>query len=336
MMKLSDREWKTFTTSELFNINPGTASDFSKLKLSNNSKIPCIGAKYNNNGVVGFANNEELKVKGNSLVFIKTGEGSVGLTIYKEEDFIPHKNIYVGYNANLNKYNGLFIATLYNKQKFIYSYGYGLNRLRVEKRKILLPSINNQPDYEFMEKYIKENYFRLKSVIKDKRKNEINDYRSLSEVDWKAFKLIDIFDSIQRGKRLTKNKQIDGNTPYISSTSNNNGINNFISNNNVRSFDNCLTLANSGSVGETFYHPYKFVASDHVTHLKENNLNKYTYLFIANMIKRIGNKYSFNREINDFRIKREQIILPTLNDQPDYDFMEQYMKRKENEVLERI
>ncbi|WP_275127403.1 restriction endonuclease subunit S [Staphylococcus haemolyticus] len=206
----------------------------------------------------------------------------------------------------------------------------------MKKQFILLPVINNQPDYKFMEEYIKENYFRLKSVIKDKRKNEINDYRSLSEVDWKAFKLIDIFDSIQRGKRLTKNKQIDGNTPYISSTSNNNGINNFISNNNVRSFDNCLTLANSGSVGETFYHPYKFVASDHVTHLKENNLNKYTYLFIANMIKRIGNKYSFNREINDFRIKREQIILPTLNNQPDYDFMEQYMKRKENEVLERI
>ncbi|WKD04979.1 restriction endonuclease subunit S [Staphylococcus aureus] len=132
-MKLSDREWKAFTTDELFSIKSGTTSDFSKLNLKNDSKLPCIGAKYKNNGVVGFANNEELKVEGNALVFIKTGEGSVGLTLYKAEDFIPHKNVYIGYNVSLNKYIGLFIATMYNKQKFIYNYGYGLNQLRVKK-----------------------------------------------------------------------------------------------------------------------------------------------------------------------------------------------------------
>lgn len=109
--------------------------------------------------MVGFANNEELKVEGNALVFIKTGEGSVGLTLYKAEDFIPHKNVYIGYNVSLNKYIGLFIATMYNKQKFIYNYGYGLNQLRVKRRKILLPSKNNSPDYEFMERYIKRKIF---------------------------------------------------------------------------------------------------------------------------------------------------------------------------------
>ncbi|MHA6808092.1 restriction endonuclease subunit S [Staphylococcus capitis subsp. urealyticus] len=337
MMKLSDREWKAFTTNELFSIKSGTTSDFSKLKLSNNSKIPCIGAKYNNNGVVGFANNEELKVKGNSLIFIKTGEGSVGLTIYKEEDFIPHKNVYVGYNANLNKYNGLFIATLYNKQKFIYSYGYGLNRLRVEKRKILLPSKSGKPDYEFMEQYVKEKYFTLKSQIKEKQKHEITDWRGLDEVKWEPFKVADIFNKIQRGKRLTKSDQISGEKPYISSSGNYNGVDNFISNTkNIRQFENSLTLANSGSVGKTFYQPYEFVASDHITHLKSEKLNKYSYLFVANMFNRLESKYSFNREINDFRIKREKILFPTKSNQPDYEFMEQYMKRKENEVLERI
>ncbi|HDX7679035.1 TPA: restriction endonuclease subunit S, partial [Staphylococcus aureus] len=74
----------------------------------------------------------------------------------------------------------------------------------------------------------------------------------------------------------------------------------------------------------------------HVTHLKNNNLNKFTYLFIANMLRRLEGKYSFNREINDFRIKRERILLPTKNNQPDYEFMEQYMKRKENKILDRL
>ena len=77
------------------------------------------------------------------------------------------------------------------------------------------------------------------------------------------------FNTIQRGKRLTKSNQIKGLTPYISSSGINNGLDNFISNSEkIRVFDNCLTIANSGSVGSTFYHTYRFIASDHVTHLK--------------------------------------------------------------------
>ncbi|HGW5932094.1 TPA: restriction endonuclease subunit S, partial [Staphylococcus aureus] len=220
---------------------------------------------------------------------------------------------------------------------FIYNYGYGLNQLRVKRRKILLPSKNNSPDYEFMERYIKEKYFNLKSHIKEKQKHKISDWRELDEVEWLPFSTSEVFNTIQRGKRLTKSNQIKGLTPYISSSGINNGLDNFISNSEkIRVFDNCLTIANSGSVGSTFYHTYRFIASDHVTHLKNNNLNKFTYLFIANMLRRLEGKYSFNREINDFRIKRERILLPTKNNQPDYEFMEQYMKRKENKILDRL
>ncbi|GJF64025.1 hypothetical protein SA19133_03660 [Staphylococcus argenteus] len=54
------------------------------------------------------------------------------------------------------------------------------------------------------------------------------------------------------------------------------------------------------------------------------------------MLRRLEGKYSFNREINDFRIKQERILLPTKNNQPDYEFMEQYMKRKEIEIVDRL
>ena len=51
-----------------------------------------------------------------------------------------------------------------------------------------------------------------------------------------------------------------------------NGVDNFIANDKgVRCFENCLTLANSGSVGATFFHHYRFVASDHVTALELEN-----------------------------------------------------------------
>ncbi|HHO1470110.1 TPA: restriction endonuclease subunit S, partial [Staphylococcus aureus] len=142
---------------------------------------------------------------------------------------------------------------------------YGLNQLRVKRRKILLPSKNNSPDYEFMERYIKEKYFNLKSHIKEKQKHKISDWRELDEVEWLPFSTSEVFNTIQRGKRLTKSNQIKGLTPYISSSGINNGLDNFISNSEkIRVFDNCLTIANSGSVGSTFYHTYRFIASDHV------------------------------------------------------------------------
>lgn len=106
----------------------------------------------------------------------------------------------------------------------------------------------------------------------------------------------------------------------------NNGIDNFISTELLtRQFSNCLTIANSGSVGSSFYQPFKFIASDHITHLKNRNYTMYIYLFIATMIKRMSEKYNFNREINDYRISREKILLPVTNDdKPDYEYMEQY------------
>lgn len=35
-------------------------------------------------------------------------------------------------------------------------------------------------------------------------------------------------------------------------------------------------------------------------------------------------------------MKKQIISLPTKNNHPDYEFMEQYMKRKENEIFDRL
>lgn len=146
---------------------------------------------------------------------------------------------------------------------------------------------------------------------------------------WREFFLKDIFIVTQRGKRLTKVNQIPGDKAYISSTALNNGIDGFIGNiEGVRTFVNCLTIANSGSVGASFYHPYEFVASDHVTHLKNDNFGPLIYLFIANQTRSLSEKYNFNRELNDPRISREKVMLPVKSDgQPDYKYMERYVEK---------
>lgn len=52
------------------------------------------------------------------------------------------------------------------------------------------------------------------------------------------------------------------------------------------------------------------------------------------MVQRLSEKYSFNREINDERIKREKILLPVNKDgQIDFDFMSSFMQQVEKDIL---
>ena len=160
----------------------------------------------------------------------------------------------------------------------------------------------------------------------------------LSDVEWSEFRFDEVFNEIKRGKRLTKVEQIKGDTPYISSTGLNNGVDNFIGNTKgVRKYEDCLTVANSGSVGSCFYHKYEFIASDHVTHLKNDNFDKYIYLFIAPIIQRLEEKYSFNREISDKRLKKEKLLLPIdKKGEINFRFMRDFMKKIEVEELNKI
>lgn len=78
------------------------------------------------------------------------------------------------------------------------------------------------------------------------------------------------------------------------------------------------------------------MASDHVTSLTLENADKYIYLFMATIVRRLGEKYSFNREINDKRIRTEKLILPVdQNGNPHWKYMGQFMQKIEAEKLEK-
>lgn len=71
-----------------------------------------------------------------------------------------------------------------------------------------------------------------------------------------------------------------------------------------------------------------------MTKLKREGLDKYAYLFMVPIINRLSEKYSFNREINDDRIKREKLILPvTENGEIDFNFMSKFMMSIEQDLL---
>jgi hypothetical protein len=351
MINLEDKDWEEFSIKDIFitlkektTIQVPTGAYINKEDLEEGN-TPRITVSSKNNGIDGYyiSKHKNYRTYKNfiSVSFLGTSfyhsyEASIDMKVHSLKLI----------EKELNPYLAKFLISQIKKNLENASYGNQISSTDLAIKKILLPiNKNKKPDYEYMEEYTK---LLIKKNFEDYKKHSKKilsglEYKEIEEFDnkeWKEFFLTEIFTNIQRGKRLTKQNQKEGNIPYVSSTSLNNGVDNFIGNKiGVRIFEDCLTIANSGSVGATFYHPYQFIGSDHITHLKKDNMNKYVYMFISTLTNRFSEKYNFNREINDARISREKIMLPIDEaENPDYEYMEQYMKnitiKKINKYLE--
>lgn len=324
-MQLDDKKWKEFEIYDIFNHIRG------KRQIAENRKkgtIPYYSASKHQNGLTDLISNPAFTVNTNAIIYTTFGDA-----YYVEKGFTCSDEITILTNKSLNKYNGLFLCACINQNRNKYCFGRKAFSNKIGRDKILIPtSENGNPDYEFMSNYIRNEFFKEIEDLKKYCQNALlninkKDIPKLSEKKWEAFNVNYIFPYIQRGKRLKKGDHKAGNIPYVSSTMMNNGVDNFISNKEGKRFDNCITIANSGSVGASFYHQYEFIGSDHITAFKNEKFNKYIYLFLATIVSRISDKYSFNREINDFRISNEKVLLPVNEDgNPDYEYMEQYIK----------
>lgn len=160
--EINTTEWKWFNIGGkkgIFNIESCKCSNAGIL-LEDGYEISYIGAKKNNNGLMKKVKiNDDLVTLGNCIVFICDGQGSVGYTNYMEEDFIGSTTLSVGRNEHLNKYNGIFLVTVLDYERYRYSFGRKY-KSNLEKAKIKLPAVTEEngdvrPDWDYMESYIK-------------------------------------------------------------------------------------------------------------------------------------------------------------------------------------
>lgn len=161
-LELNTENWSWFDlTGEngIFEIENCKCSNAS-LFLEDGNEIEYVGAKKNNLGVMKKVKlDENFITKGNCIILICDGQGSVGYSNYIDHDFIGSTTLSVGRNSNINKYIGLFLVTILDLERFKYSFGRKY-RNSFSKAKIKLPSKNENgvksPDWLYMENYIKE------------------------------------------------------------------------------------------------------------------------------------------------------------------------------------
>jgi len=158
--KLEIKKWGTFKLSKIFNIKLGKPIHKNTIKeyeiMYNKSFIPYVTRTTKNNGVELFIDKnmfEEKIISGNAITI-----GAEGFkAYYQKKDFFTGNKVNILYSNKLNEFSALFINTILNleiKNKF--NYGRGLVKSRLERMKIKLPiDEEKNPDWEFMENYIK-------------------------------------------------------------------------------------------------------------------------------------------------------------------------------------
>ena len=154
---------------------------------------------------------------------------------------------------------------------------------------------------------------------------------------WEAFPISMLF-SVVKGTRLTKANMRDGNINFIGASAINNGITAHIANDEHIHPENTITITYNGSVGEAFYQDKIFWASDDVNVLYPKfALNKYIALFIIPVLKQAGEKYAFIDKWKKEDMEKDCILLPVDdNHQPDFSYMESYMKNREITISEAL
>lgn len=332
MQRLDEKEWVPCVLSNIADVDSGQDIYLSERILGD---VPYVTAGTVNNGIGYFVGNDNSSKAKGSISVVRNGAGVAKAFYHSYEALYGNDCRRVTLHASDDIGVNQFVAASIYEQRGTFSYGRKLGTERLKQLRVMLPvDDEGKPDYAYMEQYDsvvrKEKTEQYIRYLKN-RLTELGNYieiPALNEKEWKPVQLTEIFDSISRGKRLKKSDHIPGDTPYISSKADVNGNDGTCGNTkDVRKFCNCLTIANSGSVGSCFYHPYEFVASDHVTALGRKNTNEFVYLALSLLVSRVGEKYNFNREINDIRIKRERIMVPVDDaGEPDYTYMEQYSK----------
>lgn len=151
---LDTNTWGTFRIGGLFSLENGKSKNASELEDGEGTVY--VGAKKNDNGIIKHvAANPDLMSRGNCIVFICNGQGSVGYANYMDQDFIGTMDIVTGHSQHLNKYSGLFIATVYCLERRRYSFGRKMKTTLADNTIKLPQTLAGEPDWTWMEGYMK-------------------------------------------------------------------------------------------------------------------------------------------------------------------------------------
>lgn len=298
--------------TELFDIYKPKTLTFASMTKDING-INFVSSRATHNG----CNGKVAKVEG--ITIYPAGAISVPLkgsvleaSLQLEDFYCAHQTAVLVPKTELTIRQKIYYILVIRSYKEKYSYGRQADRT-IET--FDLPSIEEIPDWV--------NTMDIPSfddITEPKCNNEI----TLPHISlWKDFTYSELFEIKKvSGPKVSEAKKTIGNIPYVSATSENNGI--------VHCGDfeptvkgNCITV---GHLGDCFYQPKDFAGSNATALIPKFELTKERAMFLLPLLNASKFKYCYGRVIGINRLKNEIISLPVdKNNSPDWDLMEKYI-----------
>lgn len=345
-MKLNVECWNEFTLADVFVLKGGFYNK--KPEHSVSGKVPFLASTESNNGITEYYslndinswdkvgnpdNTLEKKIyKGNCIAV--TVNGSVCNAFYQRNDFTCSHDITALYpiNHKLNSLQALFICTVIMKEKYRWSYGRKPHDVKkFGKSTIRLPvTSSGNIDWDFMENYIKSLHYKPLTTANLSG----NKLYPLGIESWKPFKVNELFE-VKYGINMQLNTCIEAenNDPdainFVARTESNNGVSA-----RVKPVEGkepqpagVITCAGGGSVLSTFLQEEPFYSGrDLYLLIPLQPMSKPVKLFCITVLKANKYRYSYGRQANITLPYLELMLPATTEGQPDFDFMENYMK----------
>lgn len=306
---------KVVPVSYLFEVFYGVNLELNKLTQDING-IPFVSRTSKNNGVSAFVKPVEGKNMNPANTISVAGGGSVMESFLQKKPYYSGRDLYyLVPKVNMSDSVMLYYCACLRENKYRFNYGRQANRTLKD---ILIPDISEVPSF------VNENDL---SKFEGLDKPLINTKIDLKTEDWKPFLYDDLF-RIERGRGPRK-KELDGtgNTPFITSSDQNNGWTNFTNTPPIHT-GNTIGVNRNGSVAEAFYQPLPFCSTEDVhIFIPKFKMSKYVALFLVTLIKKEKYRYNYGRKWGIARMKSSTIKLPVDHrGQPDWQLMEDYIK----------
>ena len=361
--------WHEFKVGDLFDVLLSAGDN--KISDLPKGEIPLITSGASNNGIAGFVAFGD----GDAQLF---DEGVLTADMFGNVLFQPN-SFYAVSHGRVNVLKPiddgatmlplLFIASLIKKQTIgRYGFDYMLSSTRLHDLSIELPvTVDDTPDYEFMETYIRELENQRIRELENQRIHELETYLQVTGLndikltleeekavsDWrecetighgnlkfKKFAPLDLFD-FPMAKSLNKDDLVlkENGSPYVTRTVENNGVNMLVDLTGVS--DEYVNAGNEFSFGllglTAFYQKNPYVAGQFVRRfVPKFDMNETLSMYFKTLIDKL------KPELQTTSIKGYVDVLakplwdlPVTNDgTPDYDFMETFIRAQEKLVMQ--
>lgn len=316
----------------MFAISTSRGYDAGKMNFVQKSSdtYEFIGRTQTDYGLQGYV--KKLDSKPNKAHCISISQIGAIHAQLRQKEWYSSQNMFI-LKPNIEKLFNQWLIVVINRVLSKYS-GYSsyptLSSLKEEI--ILLPTCNNQIDFEFMDTFIAEleaeRIAELSAYLKvsglDNYELSVEELKALQDYDsieWREFNLEKLFGKSTRGKRLKSSDRVKGNLPFVTAGETNTGISAFIGNNVEVFKSNTTTIDMFGSAK---YRNYEYGADDHIAVVHTENLNKFASLFVTTAIHRASHtgKFSYDRNFYAKDADELTISLP-VNDTGNinYEFM---------------